>query len=47
VFDSDALYEAQRTAMEFIQREKERAKINATALKEDNSNKRRMAQVNT
>ena len=47
VFDSDALYEAQRTAMEFIQREKERAKNNATALKEDNSNKRRMAQVNT
>lgn len=47
VFDSDALYEAQRTAMEFIQREKERAKSNATALKEDNSNKRRMAQVNT
>jgi hypothetical protein len=47
VFDSEALYEAQRTAMEFIQREKERAKNNATALKEDNSNKRRMAQVNT
>ena len=47
VFDSDALYEAQRTAMEFIKREKERAKSNATALKEDNSNKRRMAQVNT
>jgi hypothetical protein len=47
VFDSDALYEAQRTAMEFIKREKERAKNNATALKEDNSNKRRMAQVNT
>ena len=47
VFDSEALYAAQRTAMEFIQREKERAKNNATALKEDNSNKRRMAQVNT
>jgi hypothetical protein len=47
VFDSDALYEAQRTAMEFIDREKTRAKNNATALKEDNSNKRRMAQVNT
>jgi len=47
VFDSEALYEAQRTAMEFIDKEKKRAASNATALKEDNSNKRRMAQVNT
>lgn len=47
VFDSDALYEAQRTAMEFIKKEKARAASNATLLKEDNSNKRRMAQVNT
>lgn len=46
VFDSDALYEAQKTAMEFINREKERAASNANLLKEDNSNKRRMAQVN-
>jgi hypothetical protein len=47
VFDSDALYEAQRTAMDFIKKEKARAASNATALKQDNSNKRRMAQVNT
>jgi hypothetical protein len=47
VFDSDALFEAQRTAMDFISKEKARAASNATALKEDNSNKRRMAQVNT
>jgi len=47
VFDSEALYTAQKTAMDFIEKEKERAASNATALKEDNSNKRRMAQVNT
>ena len=47
VFQSDALYQAQKTAIDFIAKEKERAKNNATALKEDNANKRRMAQVNT
>ena len=47
VFDSDALFEAQKTAMDFIKKEKARAASNATTLKEDNSNKRRMAQVNT
>jgi hypothetical protein len=47
VFDSEALYEAQKTAIEFIKTEKKRAASNATLLKEDNSNKRRMAQVNT
>lgn len=47
VFDSEALYTAQQTAMDFINKEKERAASNATALKEDNSNKRRMAQINT
>lgn len=47
VFESDALYEAQRTAIDFIRNEKERAAANANALKEDNSNKRRMAQINT
>lgn len=47
VFDSEALYTAQQTAMDFIDKEKKRAASNATALKEDNSNKRRMAQVNT
>jgi hypothetical protein len=47
VFDSEALYQAQKTAIDFIQKEKKRAASNATLLKEDNSNKRRMAQVNT
>jgi hypothetical protein len=47
VFDSDALYEAQRTAIKFIKDEKARAAENANSLKEDNSNKRRMAQINT
>lgn len=47
VFDSDALFEAQRTAIDFIKKEKARAASNATALKDDNANKRRMAQVNT
>ena len=47
VFDSDALYEAQKTAIDFIAKEKARAKNNASALTQDNSNKRRMAQVNT
>jgi len=47
VFDSEALYQAQKTAIEFIKTEKKRAASNATLLKEDNSNKRRMAQVNT
>ena len=47
VFESGALYEAQRTAIQFIQSEKARAASNATALTEDNTNKRRMAQINT
>lgn len=47
VFNSKQLYEAQRTAMDFIKKEKERAADNAERLKTDNSNKRRMAQVNT
>ena len=47
VFNSDSLYKAQQTAIEFIAKEKARAASNATTLKEDNSNKRRMAQVNT
>lgn len=47
VFDSEALYEAQRTAIDFIKNEKVRAKNNADALKQDNINKRRMAQINT
>ena len=47
VFDSDALYEAQKTAIKFIAKERERAKKNAESLTQDNSNKRRMAQVNT
>ena len=47
VFDSDALYEAQKTAIEFIKKEKARSAANAKALSQDNTNKRRMAQVNT
>jgi len=47
VFDAKALYEAQKTAMDFIENEKERSAKNAKKLTEDNGNKRRMAQVNT
>ena len=47
VFDSDALYAAQRTAIDFIKKERARSAKNAMLLSEDNSNKRRMAQVNT
>ena len=47
VFDSDALYEAQKTAIDFIAKERKRAAMNAKTLSEDNTNKRRMAQVNT
>jgi hypothetical protein len=47
VFDSESLYAAQRTAIDFIKKERARAEKNATLLSEDNSNKRRMAQVNT
>jgi len=47
VFDSEALYAAQKTAIDFIRKEKARAEKNAMLLSEDNSNKRRMAQVNT
>lgn len=47
VFNSDSLYKAQQTAINFIAKEKARAASNASTLKEDNSNKRRMAQVNT
>lgn len=47
IFESDALYTAQQTAIDFIAKEKARAASNASTLKEDNSNKRRMAQVNT
>jgi hypothetical protein len=47
VFDSQALYDAQKTAIDFIKKEKDRAKKNAELLSEDNINKRRMAQINT
>ena len=47
VFDSDALYEAQKTAIDFIAKERARAAANAKTLSQDNTNKRRMAQVNT
>ena len=47
VFDSQALYDAQKTAIEFIRKEKKRAENSAKMLSEDNINKRRMAQINT
>jgi hypothetical protein len=47
VFDSQALYDAQKTAIDFIKKEKKRAEKNAASLKDDNINKRRMAQINT
>lgn len=47
VFDSQALYEAQKTAIDFIKKEKLRAEKSAGSLKQDNLNKRRMAQINT
>ena len=47
VFNSGELYEAQKTAMQFIDSEKIRAAKNADSLKQDNLNKRRMAQINT
>ena len=47
VFESGALYEAQKTAIDFITKEKARALYNAEALSGDNINKRRMTQINT
>ena len=47
IFDSDTLVEAQKTAINFIAKEKARSASNAKTLTDDNMNKRRMAQVNT
>ena len=47
VFNSQALYDAQKTAIDFIRKEKARAQKNADSLSQDNLNKRRMAQINT
>ena len=47
IFDSDTLVEAQKTAINFIAKEKARSASNAQTLTDDNRNKRRMAQVNT
>lgn len=47
VFDSQALYDAQKTAIDFIKKEKKRAENSAGSLQQDNLNKRRMAQINT
>ena len=47
IYDSEALMKAQQTAIEFIKKEKARSYTNAGLLKDDNTNKRRMAQVNT
>jgi len=47
VFSSQELYDAQKTAIDFIRKEKARAQKNAELLSQDNLNKRRMAQINT
>lgn len=47
VFSSQELYDAQKTAIDFIRKEKARAEKNAESLSDDNMNKRRMAQINT
>jgi hypothetical protein len=47
IYDSEALMTAQTTAIDFIKKEKARSDTNARLLKDDNTNKRRMAQVNT
>ena len=47
VFSSQELYDAQKTAIDFIRKEKARAEKNADSLSDDNMNKRRMAQINT
>jgi hypothetical protein len=47
VFSSQELYDAQKTAIDFIKNEKARAQKSAELLSQDNLNKRRMAQINT
>jgi hypothetical protein len=46
VFTSSGLYEAQKTALDFIGKEKARTNQNANIIETDNSNKKRMSQIN-
>jgi hypothetical protein len=46
VFTSGSLYEAQKTALDFISKEKSRTDKNVKILETDNSNKKRMSQIN-
>lgn len=47
VFTSGSLYDAQKTALDFISKEKSRVSGNANTLESDNRNKKRMSQINT
>jgi hypothetical protein len=46
VFTSSGLYDAQKTALDFIGKEKARTNQNANIIETDNSNKKRMSQIN-
>ena len=46
VFSSGSLYAAQKTALDFIGKERSRTLENANILETDNSNKKRMSQIN-
>ena len=46
VFTSSGLYQAQKTALDFIGKEKARTNQNANIIETDNSNKKRMSQIN-
>lgn len=46
VFSSGSLYTAQKTALDFIGKEKSRTSQNANILETDNRNKKRMSQIN-
>ena len=46
VLTDSGLYEAQKTAIDFISKEKDRTTKNANMLETDNSNKKRMSEIN-
>lgn len=46
VLEDSGLYTAQKTAIDFISKEKERTTSNANMLETDNNNKKRMSQIN-
>lgn len=46
VLTDSGLYDAQKTAIDFISKEKERTTKNANMLETDNSNKKRMSEIN-